>query len=391
MTAPYTAYPAPSPACGVPTYDLASPRRGFWFGGTRGLYMTRDRSDNVWLSLDSDSLPAHLLDSHHAAMDWDYGVEMYFGRAFDCGRSALEARYWNINSEDYEASALRTAAVGDFNTPVDYTPLVFDNGGGGGPEPVANYLLNAEIHRVRRSYDFQNIEFNFLRLIGCGSTCQMDYCGPTCATNACGGCAGCGGYGSGGCGVAATSPWQMRWVLGMRYFRFEENFHFSTDRGNLIWGDDPLSEVFYEIDVANHLLGGQLGCRVDYATCGRVAFHGDTKLGIYSNYIRHRQFFGCDTPATIDDPGGPFHGSAYDITSTKQDLSMVAELDFGVDIAVNSCWSAGFGYRVVGATGVALTTAQIPHYFQDLGEARRIDSSGSLLLHGAYLQAEYVR
>ena len=95
--------------------------------------------------------------------------------------------------------------------------------------------------------------------------------------------------------------------------------------------------------------------------------------------------------AIIDDVGGPFNTSPYDISSSKNDASMIAEFDFGCDIAISRCWSAGFGYRLVGATGIALTTAQVPRYFEDLGEARRIDSTGSLLLHGGYAQIEFVR
>ena len=364
--------------------ERASP--AFWYAGVRALYMTRDRSDNVWLSLDTDNLPAHLLDSHDASMDWEFGFEGYVGRAFDCGRSALEGRYWGVYSEVQEASVLRTAAAGNFDTPIDFTPLVFDNGGGGGPEPVANFFLNAEIHRVQRSYEIQNVEVNFLRLLGDCSTCA-----PACGTQ-CGG--SCGGGSCGGCGwgESVVTALQVRWVAGLRYFRFDEGFQFATDRGSIVFGDDLAEELYYDIDVANHLVGLQLGCRFDYASCRRWSLHGDTKLGLYGNHITHRQLFGSGNgAATIDDVGGPFNTAPYDISSTKNDASMIAEFDFGCDIAVSSCWTAGFGCRVVGVSGVALTTAQIPRYFEDLGEARRIDSTGSLLLHGGYAQIEYVR
>jgi hypothetical protein len=349
--------------------------------------MTRDRSDNVWLSLDSDNLPAHLLDTHDASMDWELGLEGYVGRAFDCGRSALEGRYWGVSSDVQEASVLQTAAAGNFDTPINFTPLVFDNGGGGGPEPVANFFLNAEIHRVQRSFEAHNVEINFMRLLGGCEPC-MPACGASCGGGSC----GCGECGSFDCGESVGSPLQVRWVAGLRYFRFDEGFQFATDRGSIVFGDDPAEELYYEIDVANHLIGFQLGGRFDYASCGRWSVHGDTKLGVYGNHITHHQFLGGGNGAAIiDDVGGPFNTSPYDISSSKNDASMIAEFDFGCDIAISRCWSAGFGCRLVGATGIALTTAQIPRYFEDLGDARRIDSTGSLLLHGGYAQIEFVR
>ncbi|MFP6676999.1 MAG: hypothetical protein VB878_18085 [Pirellulaceae bacterium] len=92
----------------------------------------------------------------------------------------------------------------------------------------------------------------------------------------------------------------------------------------------------------------------------------------------------------MNDVGGPFNGQAYQIWSTKQDISMIAELDLGIDFMFNSQWSTGFGYRAVGVTGAALSTDQIPRFFEYLDGARKINSTGSILLHGAYWQAGYV-
>lgn len=61
--------------------------------------------------------------------------------------------------------------------PVIGTRLVYDNGGGGGAVPVGDYFLNAEIHRVRRSFQMHNFEINILQLL-CSNGCP-DSCGPT--------------------------------------------------------------------------------------------------------------------------------------------------------------------------------------------------------------------
>jgi hypothetical protein len=372
-------------------YQVDKVRDGFWYAGARSLLMTRDRADNVWLSLDDAALPTHLLDTRDASMGWKVGVEAYFGRVFGAGESAVEGRYWGIYSDIEQASVLQTAAVGTFDTPIDFTPLVYDNGTGA--VAVGDFFQGAETHRIQRSFEVHNVEFNFLRLFsGSCDTCASP-CG-SCGWESCGD----GGCRGGACGcetwaaAVVSSPLQVRWVAGVRYFRFDEGFQLATDRATIVFGDDPAEELFYEIDVANHLVGAQLGCRIDYATCRRWSFHGDSKLGIYGNHMTHRQFIGgANGAATIDDVGGPFNGGAYEFTTTRNDVSMLAELDFGIDVGISSCWSAGFGYRVVGATGVALTTSQVPLYFEHLGESRRLDASGSLLLHGGYAQIEYVR
>jgi hypothetical protein len=265
--------------------------------------------------------------------------------------------------------------------PVIGTRLVYDNGGGGGAVPVGDYFLNAEIHRVRRSFQLHNFEINILQLL-CSNGCP-DSCGPTNV---------CSWDSSGPCNTSdCNSTWQVRWIAGARYLLLDEEFQFATDRDSIVFGDNPDEELFYEIDVVNHLLGGQLGCRIDWGCKRWCSLHSDAKLGIYANHIRHHQFFGgANGAATVNDSGGPFDSQPYRIWSTMTDISMIAELDLGIDYMINSQWSTGFGYRVVGVTGAALATDQIPRFFEYLDGARRINSTGSLLLHGAYWQAEYV-
>ncbi len=353
-----------------------------WYAGSRALSMKRDRSHNVWLTLDGGNLPVHLLDSRDASMPWKMGVEAYMGRVFNCGESAVEVRYWGIFSNLQEASVLQTAAAGNFDTPLDFTPLFYDNGAGGGAVAVGDYFLNAEIHRVQRSFEIYNLEINFLRLVCSGGSACDSSCGPP---NVC----SCGQYDCNACD--RNSTWQIRWIAGARYMLVDEKFQFATDRDSIVFGDNPDEELFYDIDVANHLVGGQIGCRIDRACMRRFSLHSDTKLGIFANHIRHHQFFGgANGAATVNDVGGPFNGQAYQIWSTKQDISMIAELDLGIDFMFNLQWSTGFGYRAVGVTGAALSTDQIPRFFEHLDGARKINSTGSILLHGAYWQAEYV-
>ena len=52
-------------------------------------------------------------------------------------------------------------------------------------------------------------------------------------------------------------------------------------------------------------------------------------------------------------------------------------------LLTNSC-RATIGYRLIGVTGVALVPDQIPVNFTDVNQIERINSNGSLLLHGFY-------
>jgi hypothetical protein len=258
-----------------------------------------------------------------------------------------------------EANAYGSWAGGNLDTVVDFTPLVFDSGSPWGELPAGDYFNFAEIHRLRRGYEFNNLELNLFCIPCCGSFC-------------------------------CCKRYEVRWGAGVRYFRFAEDFQYATDVSNLTFGDNPAEELYYNIDTENHLLGLQLTGRGDFYVLNCLSVYAGVKAGIYGNYITHQQLLGSGgNVATIDDPGGPFDNEALDINSNRDDVSFLGEIDLGVRWYFTRCLSASVGYRAVGVTGVALATQQIPDYFEDLNDVRAIDSSGSLLLHGGYARLEY--
>ena len=62
----------------------------------------------------------------------------------------------------------------------------------------------------------------------------------------------------------------------------------------------------------------------------------------------------------------------------------MGEADLGLGYQLSSSVRLTIGYRLIGVTGVALAPDQIPYNFTDANELRRINSNGSLLLHGVY-------
>jgi hypothetical protein len=65
-------------------------------------------------------------------------------------------------------------------------------------------------------------------------------------------------------------------------------------------------------------------------------------------------------------------------------------MNFGLGYQISSCWRFGAGYRVVAASGVALAPNQIvTDTFIDIPGVQRVDSNGSLLLHGGYANLEF--
>ena len=63
---------------------------------------------------------------------------------------------------------------------------------------------------------------------------------------------------------------------------------------------------------------------------------------------------------------------------------MLGEMDLGFDYRLTSRWNAFAGYRILGASNVALPTNQIYSDLRGIQDVESIDSNGSLIMHGGY-------
>ena len=87
---------------------------------------------------------------------------------------------------------------------------------------------------------------------------------------------GPGGYGFGG------SRWSHDWLVGVRFFSFRDNMLFGAEEtgGNGVFGDED-DEIYYNIDIANDLLGAQLGFSGAYAVNCRCSLDYGLKFGLF--------------------------------------------------------------------------------------------------------------
>lgn len=326
-----------------------------WHAGIRGLLMSRDDGNNLCLSFDTNVPEVQAMRSGHASMDWEYGYEATVGRCF-CSGYALEATYWGVFAMRQESRLTAGDVTGFLNS--TFNDGTFDQLDLGAVSDLFNIYDAAGVHRVRRDYEFHNLELN---LIG----------GPL------------GFY----CGHGFCDRVRFQWLAGLRYFKFDEDFQYAATQA-AAFGADPVNEAFYDIEVENELIGSQLGFRADFHCTNRLRLYAGPKFGVYLNNIHHRSRI-YNTLATAVVNNGPNLNRSFDVTSAGSEVALLGEANIGVDYDITRRLTATLGYRVVAVTGVALTTNQIPGNFADIDGVAELDDNGSLILHGLYAGIQY--
>lgn len=310
-----------------------SPR---WYAGLGAIYMTRDNPNAVWTSYDLNNPTSAVMSSRDADPDWRWGFEIRAGRRF-CNNWGLEASYWYLDPLEGDRTI---TCVGDTAaTPINLTGVTL------GGLPVSTFFDNALQHRVYRRDEFQNLEVNFIN-------------GPLL--------------------TPCSGRFGLSWLAGVRFFRFDERFLFAGTAAGFEFGQDPTQEAYYAVDVTNNLIGFQLGGRADWYLGNRVRAFAIPKVGIYANHIQHvSELYRGDGVR------------GFNISSNTNDVSMLAELNLGVDVRITERLSAYGGYRAIGVSGVALSDNQIPPFLADSAGIAAIDSNGSLIVHGAMFGLNY--
>ncbi len=316
-----------------------APRRSNWVFGLRGLTFFRDYEDDVSLSY----YPGGTLHSTDADFSYLPGIEGIIGVRTAKGWG-WEGRYWGLFPSEADVS---------FTGAPLYTSLTTLDQLDMGAFTVRGIYDNAVAHRIYRNNEIHNIELNFLRNAGCfnGLFCR--------STN-------------------------IELLAGIRYLRFDESFRYAAFG---IGAYPP--QVNYDLEVENDLLGFQLGGRTEHCLSERIRLNISTKFGFYNNQIYHRQsitdIFG--NYAVVNTGGST--GELHNVVNNKNDVAFLGELDLGLLCQITQRTRFSFGYRAIGIGGVALAPDQIPRNFADSCEACRIDSNGSLILHGAYAGLDF--
>lgn len=330
-----------------------------WFIYTGGLYMWRTNQASTNVSFDTGG-PNTVLCTCMADSNTIGGFEVTGGKSFNCGLNALALTYWGLYPGTQSAEVFNTdpGMTGNLNAIADFSGLSYD--GGGGVQTADNFFDNAVHHQVTQSSTIQNVEVNLF-----GGCCNGANNLWNCGGNNC-------------CGRRLT----CNWLGGIRYFQFNENFSFASDNTDTIF-TGAVNEMYYDVRTTNSLLGFQLGGGLNYCINNNWSLYGTGRAGIYGNRQTSTQsIYGANGAAVIT--SGQYAGSNCDAYGCATQLAMIGQLDMGARWNINCRWSAFFGYRILGVTGIATTAAQIPADVSNLGAMQQVNGRDSLLLHGGY-------
>jgi hypothetical protein len=403
--------------------------------------MERDNASPVKLTVEVDHAAvaepyyppadATLLSTHLADVDYRVGAEIRFGSTFSIGSScdsggfgygagnacgctppdmyAWEAAWWAIDDDPQWYTVVDTAATRIYGMR-NFVGLEYDRDAGAafGYDPVNQFYgyalpildppaappdgyVSVLAQRVRTNFDAQNFELNVIRFPVCelGGSCGYGGCDA----------GGCGdyGYGASACESECAGPaFSMYGSCGVRYFRADDDFMYATEFNEWDAGApdqavyngftfDNSNELFYTIDVENHLAGAQVGWSMNYCVASDWNFFCNSTFGMFNNHINHSQRMYGGGDGTVRFIGD---GSTFVVNSDKDDIAFLGELRVGGSFDVTCNWRAVAAYRAVAIAGLATSTDQIPDDFTNREYVAIIDSDSSMIVHGVQLGVE---
>lgn len=324
------------------------PTCAHWFGGVAGLVMTRNRANPYWTSFETNNNPNQIMNTQDARADWVGGGQVSIGYGF-CGAAGpcgglnpcgcygpgVMFTYWGLGQMDGFSEVTGTNNI---STPINLGFVDI------GARPASDFFDNASTQRIWRNDRVNNYELNFLQ-------------GP----------------------VLGNGPLTVVGLAGFRYFRFDERLTYGSAI-NEFGDNNDADEAYLRFRTANNLFGAQIGALLNYQVCPRVGVFFIPKVGVFANQMNSRTTLesGDGILGTINDPGP----QPFDIYGHKSDVSLMGELDFGLNYAITpNFWVYG-GYRVLGVNNLALADNQFLPYLADAQGYREIKQSGSVILHG---------
>jgi hypothetical protein len=343
----------------------------------------------VWWGLDDDAQDYTFVDEITTDRRHVYGMKDFHGLEYS--RDGNPYR-WVNNYYNYGGDGTTDDAE-DNGLPIE-DPDAYD------PTPREDGYVSILAQRVRTNFRASNLELNIIRFPMCNVSCG----GGGCGHGGYGGCdaGGCGdyGYGYGGeCGCeepCVSSAFSMYGACGVRYFRTDDDFLYCTEFSEWAGGVpdqaaydgfsyDSSNELFYDIDVENHLIGPQVGWTMNYCVACKWNFFCNSTFGIFNNHINHYQrlYTGGDGDVRF------IHsGESFSVRSEKDDIAFLGELRLGGSYDVTCHWRAIAAYRAVAIAGLATSTDQIPDDFTSPEYVAIIDSDNSMIVHGFQVGAE---
>ncbi|HEX3999182.1 MAG TPA: hypothetical protein VHX65_11575 [Pirellulales bacterium] len=309
-----------------------------WYGYAGGLVMTRTQPNRYWTTYNETNNADQVLNTAQAKPGWDGGAEFTIGRCLGCD-SRIEATYWGVWNMNGSASI---SGPNDLGTPMDTTVgnvMI-------GTQTADSFFTHADEVLLKRNDQVNNVEINW-----CYNPCGADR----------------------SCGVSSS------WMAGFRYFRFDEDLLWTSVAANDYYGEaGGADQANLEIRCKNDLTGFQVGNRLDWRFCNRCGLFLGTKGGIYGNDM--------STTSSLYSGSGV---QGFNYSGHKEGVAFIGQADLGLTYDFNCRWSATLGYRLVVASGLALSDNQIPFYLAGQGDFEEVKSNGDLVLHGGFAGVQF--
>ena len=155
---------------------------------------------------------------------------------------------------------------------------------------------------------------------------------------------------------------------------------------------NPIVRSALNSSVENSLFGYQAGGRGEWRLFNRVSFAFGGKLGLFNNHARTNLVATNQTAdLTFSRPviaEGPNAGAEFDFGDTKDDLSLMGELDLSLIYQWNQRSRFKVGYRVLGVSDIADAESNIPANFTNTTVLGSADTDGDLVFRGGYVGVE---
>ncbi len=336
------------------------PACGHWFGAVAGLVMTRNRANPYWTTYETNNNVNQLMNTQNAKADWVGGGQITVGYGFggvgagcggcgECGGynpcgcygPGIAFTYWGLGQMNGYAEL--TDPNNNLSTPINLQTQTGDVMIGS--NPASYYFDNSPDQRIWRNDRVNNFELNFIQ-------------GP----------------------ILTGGRLTVVGLAGFRYFRFDERLTYGSVAFGHSFGDNGgADEAYLSFRTTNNLFGAQVGALLNYSITQRFGAFFVPKVGVFGNQMNSH---------TTLLSGNGLQG--FDIYGHKSDVSLLGELDAGLNYALlPNLWVFG-GYRVVGVTNLALADNQFLPYLADTAGFAQVKQSGSLILHGALFGIAYL-
>lgn len=151
-------------------------------------------------------------------------------------------------------------------------------------------------------------------------------------------------------------------------------------------GGYQATDLFEDSQVENNLIGYQFSGRLTYCINSWMNLNIGGRCGIYSNSASVRHRVGTQLATAF------INGSPTDLivtSSTDQNMATLGEIDLGIGCRLGAAWTARFGFRAFGASGVVTSIGGLPDHYATVASSGRVHADDSYVFHGVYFGGEY--